>query len=222
MKQLIILFLIICTSAAAQPSKTIALEKKVEGRIHLDEKANESLHILPRMLLTAFCQGQIKAYYPNAPETEMSFDNFVAYFKFPYKPISDSSANACVCSLCKNLDADFIDAFSKFIDYGEVERFNTASSSYSYETEYLRMMLPAKYTRQNKEYAGPVFRYADIAKLFPSPIFFNRQNDAAYFTLKHIFSNHLFNPVIKPEKDMLGQPVWNDQIQMENQQVWEN
>lgn len=207
-------------TAQAQDDKNIPLQKEINGRIRLQEKANQNLSILPEMLLSAFCQGQIKAYYPNRPDVEMSFDNFVSYFNIPYQP--DTGTHSCVCDLCRKLDPAFIAAFSEYMDYTGTERLDNRTGTYTYETKYLRIMLPAHFTLTGKEYAGPVFRYADAEKLFSSPVFFNRQNDAAYFTLKQVFAGRLFAPEIKPGKDMWGKPQWNESgTEMELQEVWE-
>lgn len=202
--------------------KNIPLQKEVNGRIHLQEKANQSLSTLPQMLLSAFCQGQIKAYYPGRPDKEMSFGDFVSYFNMPFRPEQDTSVHTCACELCKNLNAEFVDAFSQFIDYTETEQFDKSTGMYIYQPQFLKIMLPARYTWMNKEYAGPVFRYADAEKLFPSAMFFNTQNDAARFTLKQIFSERLFAPEVRPDKDMFGRVKWEEPApDMERQEMGE-
>lgn len=223
MRYLACLLLLFCfCSAQAQKQKNVPLQKEINGRIHLREKANENLSVLPQMLLSAFCQGQIKAYFPGKPDKEMSFGDFITYFNVPFRPENDTASHTCACELCKNLDAEFVTAFSQFMDYTEIERFDNSTGKYTYQTQYLKIMLPARYTWLNKEYTGPVFRYADVEKLFPSPVFFNRQNDAARFTLRQIFSQRLYAPELRPAKDMFGRVQWEEPApRMEQQELGE-
>ena len=204
---------------AQTPGKN-TVEKEVQARIYLDEKMNSPLKILPRLVLQAFCDGRLKAYYPNHPEVQMSYYDFLAYFGIP-EPVAENDLT-CPGSNCLQLDPAFIDAFSEFIDFSEMQRLDKATSNYIYDVQYFRFVLPKKYTYNQQEYFGPVFKYKDVAQVFPGAMFFNRQNDAAKFSLKQIFAAHNFNAVLFPEKDMFGRlQKEEEKLEKERRGVWE-
>ncbi len=217
----VLLIWIFSVEVFAQNHNGNTIETEVQHRIYLDEKMNLPLKTLPNMLLEAFCDGRLKAYFPNRPDVQMSYYDFLYYFSIP-EPVIDPTGLGCPSAQCKLLDYGYIEAFSEAIDFAEMQLLDQKTSAYHYQTLYFRLVFPAKYTLNAKEYYGPVFRYEDVIKVFPNAVFFNRQNDAAKFTLKHIFSTRNFNVATYPAKDMFGRLQKDSEVvEKEKRAVWE-
>jgi hypothetical protein len=217
--------LLICVfiiESFGQKTEKSTIIKEVQARIYLDEKANKPLKVLPDLLLRAFCDGRLKAYYPNRTNVQMSYYDFLWYFGI-HEPVANvNELLPCPSANCLQLDPVFTDAFSVAFDFSEIQRLDKATSQYIYDVQYVRMVFPPSYSGAGQEYFGPVFHYEDIVKIFPYAIFFNRQNDAAKFTLKQLFSTRNFNAIIFPEKDMFGRLQKNEEVvEKERRDVWE-
>lgn len=216
--------LLICVFAVEsfgqKPEKNTII-KEVQARIFLDEKANKPLKILPDLLLRAFCDGRLKAYYPNRTNVQMSYYDFLWYFGI-HEPVANANELLpCPSANCLQLDPVFTDAFSVAFDFSEMQKLNTNTSQYTYDIQYIRLVFLSE-VNGNQEYLGPVFRYEDIVRVFPTAIFFNRQNDAAKFTLAHIFTSRNFNAIVFPEKDMFGRLLKEEEtVEMERRDIWE-
>jgi hypothetical protein len=68
----ILLFVLVIACFSGQAQRLMYKEFQVM-RISLKEKFNLPARDLPRLLIQAFCEGKITAYYPQKPKLECSY-----------------------------------------------------------------------------------------------------------------------------------------------------
>jgi hypothetical protein len=203
---LTILFLCFITcSALAQGEKDMTRSTLVQ-RMYYSEKINQPVRVLPNLLLKAFCEGEIQAYFPNATNTAMTFNDFLAHFGMGQstatsrEPNVTSNGVSCQEALCVKLDPVFLKCFSYYTDIIEIEKFDRQTSTYKNVPQFVRLVLSPECTYNGLEYMGPVFKYSDIQKLPTKYKIKNPENQAMEYTIPQFMALRLFT-VVTIEKD---------------------
>lgn len=177
-------------------------------RITLKEKVNLPIRKMPVELIRAYCEGNIKAYYPLDTSRECSYHEFIAHFNTGAAQPDPSSSGefqkaACPQSFCSANDEALLENFLVYIDLMQVKRFDKNKSMEIIEVKYVR--LKYVYVKHDMEIVldGPVFKYEDIAALslnFPEQYMVpNPKNTAENHTLKKILDTRMFTGIV-PEK----------------------
>ena len=171
--------------------------------IPLKEKMNLPLRKLPIELIKAYCEGNIKAYYPLDTAKECSYHEFVGHFHSgACQPQGTASANEfqqtpCPESFCNRNDESILENFLFRIELIETKRFDKNKSVEIYDIKYVR--LKYLYYQHAMEIAvdGPIFKYADIVRLsqkFPDRYnISNLKNNAENFSIRKILDSRMFN-----------------------------
>ena len=70
----------------------------------LVEKHNQVLRDLPRVLLEAYCKGDIAGYYPNYPKAQVSFTEMLNYANLEDPSLKNGELNCpgVFCELSRN------------------------------------------------------------------------------------------------------------------------
>jgi len=164
----LIIALLISTLVVAQQKTTSEGEERV--RISLIEKQNLYAKDLPYKLLKAFCNGDIKAYYPANLNVELNYPQFLSHFgmeKRAYAMI-DEDLPDWYCdktSKCIALDHYTLNCMQFEIEIGEENFFNRNTSKQEKRIDYVKIIYSYNCNVRGVEIEGPVFRMSDIKKL---------------------------------------------------------
>ena len=167
-------------------------------RMPLIEKFNLSARELPRLLIRAYCEGKIAAYYPYAPETACSYHEFASHFAVTKtQPVvaGDKFEDVpCPSSFCINKEEESLAPFCFYYDVIEDKNFNTQTSTEKHHIKYIRLIYKLERHGEEILYIGPVFNYDDVLALDASEYsLFNPKNDAARIGFKLYFEGRMFS-----------------------------
>jgi len=186
-------------------------------RITLKEKINLPLRYMPIEFIRAYCEGNIKAYYPLDTTKECSYHEFVSHFDLgtcqPVMTGDNWSSAPCPKTFCATNDIDMLDNFLSYIELVQVKYFDNTLSR-----EITRVVLVKlkfvyfdEFRKEERILEGPVFKYSDIAQLEKDYLIPNPNNDAEKFTIKRVLDSRLFNGyVLKPYGMPQNKPVNSD------------
>jgi len=190
-----LLFCSICTFVFPQKY----MDKNFQiTRVQLKEKINLSARSLPRLLIRAFCEGNISGYYPYKPEMICSYHEFAAHFNVvKTQPVAEGDAFEevpCPASFCMNKDEASVEPFCFYYDIIEDKGFDSQKSSTQHKIKYIRLIYAFEKHGMEIIYTGPVFLYEDVIKLNAGEYsLFNPKNDAARISLKQYFEGRMFS-----------------------------
>ncbi len=167
-------------------------------KVPLLEKFNLSARKLPQLLIKAYCEGLIQAYYPLDIDSTCSYHNFMHQFGFgktqPIPAIDELTLIQCPESFCNDPDNPILDQFKHSFELIQSKRFDANTSMEVYDIKYLRLIYVKETGDQMFDLLGPVFKYEDVIALtrddFKLP---NPNNAAASITLKQYFSKRMFH-----------------------------
>lgn len=167
-------------------------------KIPLIEKFNLPARKLPEILLKAYCEGTIKAYYPNNVDSTCSYHNFMkqfAYGKTQPKPSADEFSNiTCPMSFCDYPDNPALEQFKHSFEIVQQKRFDKAMSKEVYDISYVRLIFVREKGDLIWDVQGPVFKYEDVIALNrDDQKLQNAKNQAAPISLKQYFSGRMFH-----------------------------
>ena len=186
MKKLILFLLVIALSfqLTAQDFRILLNEAR------LVEKQNQVLRGLPKVLLEAFCAGDIPAYYPNYVKAQVSFTEMLNYAHMadPTYRQGELDCPGKFCQLSKN---DLL-AFQNKLEFLEFDKPSLVGKERNKHIHYIRL----KIFHKGRFYNGPVFYYKDIVKLGEKYKLYNPNNDAAPFTIKKVLLSRMFSSKI--------------------------
>ena len=167
-------------------------------KIPLMEKFNLPARKLPEILLKAYCEGLIKAYYPMNVDSVCSYHNFMkqfAYGKTQPKPSADEFSNIqCPASFCEGGDEAVLEQFRHSFEIIQQKRFDKAMSKEVYDITYVRLVFVREKADMIWDVLGPVFKYEDVIALTrDDQKLLNAKNQAAPISMKQYFSGRMFH-----------------------------
>lgn len=167
-------------------------------KIPLMEKFNLPARKLPEILLKAYCEGTIKAYYPNNVDSACSYHNFMKQFgygKTQPKPSADEFTNIqCPTSFCEGGDEAVLDQFKHTYEIIQQKRFDKAMSKEVYDINYVRLIFVREKGDMIWDVMGPVFKYEDVIALDrDDQKMTNPKNQSAPISLKQYFAGRMFH-----------------------------
>ena len=190
----------------AQKNKDVQSNFEVLS-ISLKEKFNIPLRKLPLELIRAYCEGNIKAYYPLDTTKECSYHEFIAHFQTGVcQPENNSGATefasvSCPESFCSNNDESMLENFLVKFELLQYKYFDREKSTEKYDVKYIRLKFNNKLRGNNYLLEGPVFKYRDIVKLsdsFPEKYkISNAKNTAENFSIRKIIESRMFMGTIE-------------------------
>lgn len=177
----------------------ILYQKNIRSRIDFKEKMNTPAKIIPTLLLKAFCNGEIQAYYPNAETVSVNCSDFLAQFGM-VEPIVLSTSGGdqipCISQIYLQLDPNLLRCFSYYMDVDESWEMDSKTSRLTKRIKYVRLIYSAWCSSMNFDYNGPVFKYSDIDKLNENYRVPNPQNLAINLKIGDFFKIRPYNAVI--------------------------
>lgn len=212
----IILLTCLLFSVAANAQRPRDMYSNIElMRINLKEKLNLPARWLPKLLIQAFCEGKIKAYYPYNVNKECSYYEFVSHFaagKTQPQPSADEFSNiSCPASFCMAGDDELMKMFQDHIEIFQVKRFDKNLSTEVYDIKYIRIKFIKEKYGQVFDYQGPVFYYEDVAALGEEYKLPNPKNDAAKLSFKQFLQMRQWTGVVvNDELNNSNRPRVND------------
>ena len=183
----------------------------VHNQAALGEKHNQLLRGLPKILLHAFCAGEIPGYYPNNVKAQVSFTEMLNYAHIG-DPTFFENQLKCPHEFC-NLSKDELIKFQHQLELLEYKQDAAVGQEPTTKTHYVRL----KMLHNQKYYNGPVFYLKDILKLENRYQLYNPKNDAAPVSIKKLFLARMFSTKLiknytypKVEKRINGKNTTDD------------
>jgi hypothetical protein len=169
-----------------------AISSAQEQRITLNEarlveKHNQILRGLPKILLEAYCKGEIAAYYPNYPKAQVSFTEFLNYANMA-DPTYNQEGLMCPSEFCQLSKEDLL-TFQNKMEFLEIEQRAQVGQEPSKLIYYIRL----KVLNKGEFYNGPVFYTSDILALGDRYKLYNPKNDAAPLSIKKVLLARMFS-----------------------------
>ncbi len=188
---------------AVQPAfaQNVSYKKETLSRVDFRNKQNREAKEIPRMLLEAFCGGQIQGYFPKSPTTPMTYQDFLTHFGMPQPQIEQQSDNSLLCleTSCAQLDPSLLNCFKVYMDVEEVEQFDKKHSRMQKKIKYVRLIFSAECNAKGLDYEGPVFHMDELKNLDPTFKVINPQNTAASKNIYDYMLLNLFSSVVIKE-----------------------
>tara|TARA_B100001287_G_scaffold170772_1_gene143688 strand:- start:4374 stop:5015 length:642 start_codon:yes stop_codon:yes gene_type:complete len=184
--------LIINTLFLFFPIFFIAQEERITlNRIRLIEKQNQIIRGLPKILLEAYCKGEITAYYPKYIKAQVSYSEFLNYSGLK-DPTYNEQGLLCPNEFC-NLSQDNLKMFNRALEFLEIEKRAHVGQEPFKDIKYVILKI---YDDKNNSYNGPVFFVKDILKLSEKYRLYNPKNDASPLSIKKVFLSRMFSSTV--------------------------
>ncbi len=191
---LLIIIFMMNMNAFSQGSRVVMIEA------NLKEKHNQILRGLPKVLVEAFCAGDIPGYYPEYIKAQVSFTEFLNYAGLADPSFNNEDGLKCPYEFCKFTQNEML-PFQFKIQILEREVTAGVGQEPSHEIHFVKL----KIYHNGKYFNGPVFLYNDIISLGDRYTLFNPKNDAAPFTIKKVLLSRMFSAhVIKDYTNIRG------------------
>jgi len=174
------------------------MEKEFQvTRIPLKEKFNLAARDLPSLLIQAFCEGKITAYYPQKPSLECGYHEFAAHFEvLKTQPVAKGDVFEevyCPNAFCSTKNEASVEPFRLYFDVIEDKEFSNQKSSEKFNIRYIRLIYAFDKHGMEVIKTGPLFVYEDVSKLNAQDYsLLNPKNDAARISFKKYFESRMF------------------------------
>ena len=186
-----------------------AVRKELVRRIDLRQKANEPLIPLVRVLLRAYCEGQLQGRYPT-DYMPVSYGSFMYHFGIPQPTNGDAPTyeTACGAAVCPELDPYALRCLSMYLDVIEQKVFDRVKSKEVFEVKYVRLMVAAECNYSGLEVFGVAFALQDMLRLSKELGVRDPNNTAVVYDTKQIFTTRIFSSLITElDGKVLEKPV---------------
>ena len=177
---------------------TFAQSSRIKkSRVNLLEKQNKPASKIPEILLKAYSNGEIKAYYPQALKKQVPYAQFLNHFGMAAKA-NRQIANGQPSWFCKKakplaVDDDVLSCMQYSFEIGEESYRNNVSYQQSIRMVYVKLIYSNQCTADGLEKEGPVFKIKDIRKLIEREHkIINAQNSAVSYTIGDYLALRLF------------------------------
>lgn len=205
MRLVLISLVFIPTIGFTQSKMTSEGEERT--RISTKEKQNKVAQDIPKLLLQAWCAGEISAYYPKNQKIEMNYAQFLSHFGMEKKAymVLDNQTPEWFCEEelmeCIPIDPMTMKCMQYEIELGEENYFNQTTSRQEKKLNYIKLVYSSTCTARGIEIEGPVFKMNDIKKLDKKYTVQNLQNDVASLPIWSYLTIGNFSRTIIYKKD---------------------
>lgn len=178
-----------------------AQSKRIKkSRVNLLEKQNRPAANIPKTLLKAYSDGDIKAYYPNAPKVQVSYAQFLSHFGMAKKANKtlENGAPFWFCQKSKpiSIDADVVKCMQYSFEIGEEVFRNNITYQQDTRLAYVKIIYSNECSNDGLEKEGPIFKIGDVKKLIDREYkIVNPRNSAVTYTIADYLSLKLFSAV---------------------------
>jgi hypothetical protein len=198
MKQLIVLISLLFSLNLAF-SQTLKL-----SRIFASEPQNMMASRIPPLLLEAYRQGDIVAYYPENLKVRIPYAQFLKHYgesAKAQKVIGQNPSWFCEQNTSPKLGNWRLDCLSKQFELGERFGQNKVTMENEFKQEFIRLVHSNECDPRGFETYGPVFLVSDIEKLKGKQYrLVNQKNNAVTYSIIDVMRLRLFNAVERIEK----------------------
>ena len=167
------------------------------------EPQNAMASSIPKLLLEAFREGDIAAYYPQSPGVSMPYTQFLQHYGESAKAQQSLTGNPtwfCVESELPRLDRAILDCLSRKFELGEKLVVNRVTMQNEMQQEFIRLVHSETCDPRGFETYGPLFRVRDIEKLTQKQYrMINPQNLAVTYNIIDVMRIRLFNAIPRKE-----------------------
>lgn len=170
MKKVVTIILVLYSILGVAQRKMTS-EGEERTRISIKEKQNKAAKDLPPLLLKAWCDGEISAYYPKSLDTKLSYSQFLYHFgmeELAYKTV-DNDVPEWFCNeektSCGKIDEYTLSCFQFEVELGEENYFNRNKLTQEKRIDYVKLIYSNNCTYTGLELEGPVFKMSDIKNL---------------------------------------------------------
>jgi len=172
----------------------------ITSRVYLTEKQNKPAAVIPKILLDAYSNGDIKAYYPRDLEKTVPYTQFLNHFDMETKAYqqitNDSPAWFCGQRQSVAIDASVTQCMQYVFEIGERSVRNNITYQQEIKLAYIKVIYSGECTADGLEIEGPVFRLGDIRKLKNSRYkVVNAQNSSVTYKVADYLDLRLFRAV---------------------------
>lgn len=163
-------------------------------RIQLDNRTNQHLKLVPSQIIEAYCNGQLKAYYPKSCYTEVNFGDFLYHFKWA-EPLNNEVVS-CGENYCSNPSfIPFFERFNYYLDYYEHNYYDKRTGLLLRKVAFVQLAYTLEYDGVQHTFTGPLFRMDELEKL----ITIKTDNAAVTQSIKYVFDTGRFYAVEQTE-----------------------
>ena len=173
----------------ASASLTLMAQRAKISRVFASEPQNQMAAQIPDMLLDAYANGDIAAYYPNSLRRPVPLAQFYKHFGERGKAVAVLTAGPdWFCgSTSEGMGDVFGDCFSTKFEIG------TATKNGKPEPVFVRLIFSATCDPRGIDIQGPVFMLSDMMKLTGSNYrIANPQNQAMSYSVSDILLLRLY------------------------------
>jgi hypothetical protein len=175
-----------------------SIEKNTQiTRVPLAEKFNLPARNFPKLLIKAFCEGKIGAFYPLKPELACGYHEFAAHFAMnnvqPTPKPEECETVSCPPAFCLCADESAL-PFTLYYDIIEEKEESNVTSSTGYKMKFIRLIYVLKKHDLEVFMFGPLFTYEEVIALAGTEYsLMNPKNDAANVSFKHYLESRIFS-----------------------------
>lgn len=189
-----LLTLLILTGALAQ----LLGQQYIISRVNLKEKQNQMAASIPKILLDAYSNGDIQAYYPKNMDIPVSYAQFLNHFGMTDKAYRElvSESPVWFCRDKKPVPADgfVIKCMQYNMEIGEKQYRNNITYAQEKKLNYVKIIYASECAIDGVETEGPVFKIGDISKLTDRSYgIINPQNPAVVYSVSDLLKLKLYS-----------------------------
>lgn len=172
-------------------------------RVFSSEKQNEMASKIPSLLLEAYRNGDIAAYYPEKMNLRIPYAQFLQHYgerSKAQRAIADNPDWYCEETEMPKLDNWRLDCLSRQFELGERLGQNRVTMQNEFIQEFIRLVHSSECDPRGFDTYGPVFLLSDIEKLKQKQYkLVNPQNSAVTYNIIDAMRLRLFNAVERKE-----------------------
>ena len=191
MRSLLFLFVVLFSVSLKAQSQII------RSKVYLAEKQNKPAEVIPELLIKAYANGDINAYYPMDISRQVNYPQFLNHFGMTSKAYQaigyDKPTWFCVNDLPVKVNSDVLKCMKYKFEIGERSVRNNITYQDEIKLVYVKLLYSEECSVQGLEKEGPVFRFGDIKKLKSSQYkMINPENYSMSYTMADYLLLRLF------------------------------
>jgi hypothetical protein len=183
-----------------------AIFSQVPGQLSLifsSEPQNAMASDIPKLLLEAYRQGDIRAYYPRSPNVPIPYAQFIQRYTGSAKAQEILKGNPswfCEESELPRLSKATLSCLSEKFELGEKLEVNRVSMQNELKQYFIRLIHSEACDPRGFETYGPFFKMRDIETLTQKPYrMINPQNQAITYSIIDVMRLRLFSASTRKE-----------------------
>lgn len=171
--------------------------------VFASEPQNTMASSIPKLLLEAYRQGDIVAYYPMRPNVAIPYAQFLQRYvgsAQAQQTLKENPSWFCEESELPRLDKSKLSCLSQIFELGEKLEVNRVSMQNELKQYFIRLIHSETCDPRGFETYGPLFKMRDIEKLKKKQYrLINPQNQAVTYNIIDAMRLRLFNAIPRKE-----------------------